>query len=148
MAEYRGCLLPEDLYYDLDYVWLRQGGDGLVTVGVTDPAQTMGGRIVAINVKKVGKVIAAGRHIATLESGKWIGGIPIPFSGTIEERNEALMEEPELVNVDPYGAAWLARIRPDDPASALQGLTTGEAAIEALRTWIDRYDLECMRCSK
>jgi glycine cleavage system H protein len=148
MAEYRGCLLPEDLYYDLDYVWLRQGGDGLVTVGVTDPAQTMGGRIVAINVKKVGKVIAAGRHIATLESGKWIGGIPIPFSGTIEERNEALMEEPELVNVDPYGAAWLARIRPDDPASALQGLSTGEAAIEALRAWIDRYDLECMRCSK
>lgn len=148
MAEYRGCLLPEDLYYDLDYVWLRQGGDGLVTVGVTDPAQTMGGRIVAINVKKVGKVIAAGRHIATLESGKWIGGIPIPFPGTIEERNEALMEEPELVNVDPYGAAWLARIRPDDPASALQGLSTGEAAIEALRAWIDRYDLECMRCSK
>ncbi|MDA3887328.1 MAG: glycine cleavage system protein GcvH [Allgaiera sp.] len=148
MAEYRGCLLPEDLYYDLDYVWLRQGDDGLVTVGVTDPAQTMGGRIVAINVKKVGKVIAAGRHIATLESGKWIGGIPIPFSGTIEERNEALMEEPELVNVDPYGAAWLARIRPDDPASALQGLSTGEAAIEALRAWIDRYDLECMRCSK
>ncbi len=148
MAEYRGCLLPEDLYYDLDYVWLRQGGDGLVTVGVTDPAQTMGGRIVAINVKKVGKVIAASRHIATLESGKWIGGIPIPFSGTIEERNEALMEEPELVNVDPYGAAWLARIRPDDPASALQGLSTGEAAIEALRAWIDRYDLECMRCSK
>jgi glycine cleavage system H protein len=148
MAEYRGCLLPEDLYYDLDYVWLRQGDDGLVTVGVTDPAQTMGGRIVAINVKKVGKVIAAGRHIATLESGKWIGGIPIPFSGTIEERNEALMEEPELVNVDPYGAAWLARIRPDDPATALQGLSTGEAAIEALRAWIDRYDLECMRCSK
>ena len=148
MAEYRGCLLPEELYYDLDYVWLRQGNDGLVTVGVTDPAQTMGGKIVAVNIKKVGKAIAAGRHIATVESGKWVGGIPIPFSGTIEERNETLLEEPHLVNVDPYGTAWFARIRPDDPESALQGLATGEAAILALRAWIDRYDLECMRCSK
>ncbi len=148
MAEYRGCVLPEDLYYDLDYVWLRPGNDGLVTVGVTDPAQTMGGRIVAVHIKKVGKAIAAGRHIATLESGKWVGGIPLPFSGTIEERNETLMEEPHLVNVDPYGTAWFARIRPDDPTSALQGLATGEAAIVALRAWIDLYDLECMRCSE
>jgi glycine cleavage system H protein len=79
MAEYRGCILPESLYYDGDYVWLRPVGDGLVAIGVTDPAQTMGGRILAAHIKKPGTQIRAGRHVATLESGKWVGGIPVPL---------------------------------------------------------------------
>ncbi len=147
MMEYRGCQLPEDLYYDLDYVWLRPGNDGLITIGVTDPAQTMGGRIVAAHIKKLGKAILAGRHVATLESGKWVGGIPVPFASTVAERNEALLADPHLVNVDPYGSGWIARLRPDDPATALAGLATGAPAISALKQWIDRYDVECMRCS-
>lgn len=148
MAEYRGCLLPEDLYYDLDYVWLRTGNDGLITIGVTDPAQTMGGRIVAAHIKKLGAAIRAGRHVATLESGKWVGGIPAPFAGTIAERNEAVLADPHIINVDPYGAGWIARLRPDDPESALSSLATGEPAVNALRQWIDRYDVECMRCTE
>jgi glycine cleavage system H protein len=147
MAEYRGCLLPEDLYYDLDYVWLRPGNDGLITIGVTDPAQTMGGRILSAHIKKIGKAIPAGRHVATLESGKWVGGIPVPFAATIVERNETLLADPHMINVDPYGAGWIARLRPDDPDKALAGLSTGEQATSALKQWIDRYDVECMRCS-
>lgn len=148
MTEYRGCVLPEDLYYDLDYVWLRPGNDGLITIGVTDPAQTMAGRVLSVYIKKLGTAIRPGRHIATLESGKWVGGIPLPFAAVIAERNEAVLADPHLVNVDPYGAGWLARVRTDDPANALGRLTTGEPAIAALRQWIDRYDLECMRCAE
>jgi glycine cleavage system H protein len=146
--EYRGCLLPEDLYYDLDYVWLQPGSDGVLTIGVTDPAQTMGGRIVAALIKKPGTAIRAGRHVATLESGKWVGGIPVPFAAVVVERNEAVLADPHLINVDPYGAGWIARVRPDDPDKALHGLATGEPAMTALRQWIDRYDVECMRCSE
>jgi glycine cleavage system H protein len=147
MAEYRGCQLPEDLFYDLDYVWLRQGNDGLITIGVTDPAQTMGGRILSVHIKKLGMALRPGRHVATLESGKWVGGIPVPFAATVAERNEALLADPHLINVDPYGAGWIARLRPDDPANALSGLSTGEPAVNALKQWIERYDVECMRCS-
>jgi len=147
MSEYRGCQLPEDLYYDLDYVWLRPGSDGLFTIGVTDPAQTMGGRILSVHIKKTGKTLLAGRHVATLESGKWVGGIPVPFAATIVERNEALLADPHLINVDPYGAGWIARLRPEDPEKALTGLSTGGPATTALKQWIDRYDVECMRCS-
>jgi len=147
-VEYRGCVLPEDLHYDLDYVWLRPGNDGLITIGVTDPAQTLGGRVLSAHIKKLGAQIRAGRHVATLESGKWVGGIPVPFAATVAERNEAVLATPHLVNVDPYGAGWIARLRPDDPASALNCLATGEPAMAALRDWIDRYDLECMRCSE
>ncbi len=148
MAEYRGCLLPEDLYYDLDYVWLRPGADGLIIIGVTDPAQTMGGRVLAAHIKKLGTPIRPGRHVATLESGKWVGGVPVPFAAVVVERNEAVLAAPHLVNVDPYGAGWIARLRADDPESALTGLATGEPAMAALRQWIDRYDVECMRCSE
>jgi glycine cleavage system H protein len=146
--EYRGCLLPEDLYYDLDYIWLRPGNDGLITIGVTDPAQTMGGRIVAALIKKPGTAIRARRHVATLESGKWVGGIPVPFASVVVERNEAVLADPHLINVDPYDAGWIARVRQDDPDNALSGLATGEPAVTALRQWIDRYDVECMRCSE
>lgn len=148
MVEYRGCILPEALFYDRDYVWVQPIDDGLIAIGVTDPAQTMGGRMLAANIKKPGTQIRAGRHVATLESGKWVGGIPAPFGALVVERNEAVLADPHLVNVDPYGQGWIARLRPDDPNSALAGLATGETAVTALQEWIDRYDVECMRCSE
>jgi glycine cleavage system H protein len=103
--------------------------------------------VLAAHIKKPGTQIRAGRHVATLESGKWVGGIPVPFGALVVERNEAVLADPHLVNVDPYGEGWIARLRVDDPGSALAGLATGEPAIAALRQWIDRYNVECMRCS-
>jgi glycine cleavage system H protein len=147
MSEYRGCELPEDLYYDLDYVWLRPEEDGTFTIGVTDPAQTMSGRLQKARIKKVGTHLDDGRHVATLESGKWAGGVPVPFAGEVVARNDALLEDPHLINVDPYGDAWIARLRPDEPGRALLRLHTGPAALAALQAWIKRYDVQCMRCS-
>ena len=56
--------------------------------------------------------------------------------------------DPGLVNVAPYGDAWLMDLRPDDLQAAYARLTRGAAAIEALRAWIDKYDLQCMRCTQ
>ncbi len=148
MAEYRGCELPEDLFYDLDYVWARPEDNGQVTLGITDGAQTMAGRVQKIRIKKVGFHVAAGRHVATLESGKWAGGVPCPFAGTVEAVNDQVLAVPHLVNVSPYGEAWLVKVRPDEPQGALLGLATGTAAIAALRQWLDRYDVQCMRCAE
>ncbi|WP_436640462.1 hypothetical protein [Microbaculum sp. FT89] len=146
MMEYRGCELPEDVYYDLDYLWARPGDDGTFTLGLTDPAQTMAGRVVAVMFRKVGTHRAAGRHVATLESGKWVGGVPLPFDGTIEQINQAVVDDPGIVNVSPYTDAWLLIARPDDPDEAMARLKKGPEAIAALKAWIDRYDIECMRC--
>ncbi len=147
MSEYRGCELPEDLFYDLDYVWVRPDDDGLFTIGVTDPAQTMSGRLQKARIKKVGTQLDAGRHVATLESGKWAGGVPTPFAGEVVARNESLLDNPHLINIDPYGDAWIARLRADHPSEALANLHTGPDAIAALQAWIQRYDVQCMRCS-
>ena len=97
MPEYRGCELPEDLWYDLDYLWARPNDDGTFTLGLTDPAQTMAGRVVSALFRKPGTHRAAGRNLATLESGKWVGGVPAPFDGTIERINPAVAENPGMM---------------------------------------------------
>ena len=148
MSEHNGCELPEDLFYDLDYVWVRPEEDGTLTIGVTDPAQTMSGRLQKARIKKVGTHLEAGRHVATLESGKWAGGVPVPFAGEVIARNEQLLEDPHLINIDPYKDAWIARVKPDDPQHALDNVKAGSEAIEALEAWIKRYGVQCMRCSE
>lgn len=147
MSEYRGCEFPEDLFYDLDYVWARPEGNGLIALGITDAAQTMAGRVQKIRMKKPGFHLLAGRHVATLESGKWAGGVPCPFEGVVERINTEVVDRPQLVNIAPYTDAWLALVRPLDPDHALDRLHTGADAIEALKAWIVRYDVQCMRCS-
>lgn len=148
MTEYRGCELPAGLWYDLDYLWARPNDDDTFTIGLTDPAQTMAGRVVAATFRKPGTHRRAGRHLGTLESGKWVGGIPAPFDGTIESVNPGVENDPGLVNVAPYTHAWLMILRPDDVHSVYARLATGPQAVEALKAWIDRYDLQCMRCTQ
>lgn len=128
-------------------MWARPGSEGLFTVGITDPAQTMAGRVQYITFKKPGARIKAGKPLARLESGKWAGGIPAPFDGELVRVNERVAPT-DLVNFTPYTDAWLAVMRPDDPARALDRLGTGPEAIEALKRWIDRYDVQCMRCEE
>jgi len=135
------------VWYDLDYLWARPNDDGTFVVGMTDPAQTMAGRVVAATFRKVGSHRSAGRSVATLESGKWVGGVPAPFDATLVAITPAVEENPGLVNVSPYSDAWLAVLRPDALEAAYRRLTRGPAAIEALKAWVDKYGLQCMRCS-
>ncbi len=148
VTEYRGCELPEDLWYDLDYIWVRPESDGLFRIGITDPSQTMAGRIQHVSIRPPGSRRPRRKPLARLESGKWAGGIPAPFDGVIVERNEQVLERPDLVNIAPYTDAWLVVFRPDDLAHALEHLVTGRAAIDGLKLWIDRYDVQCMRCAQ
>lgn len=148
MAEYRGCELPEDLWYDLDYIWVRPEAGGMYRVGITDPSQTMAGRVQYVWIREVGTHRARRKPVARLESGKWAGGIPAPFDGTIVERNQRVLDDPALINTAPYTEAWLVVMRPDDPDHALDYLATGSEAIARLREWIDRYDVQCMRCAE
>ena len=148
MGEYRGCELPEDLYYDLDYVWVRPEENGTYTIGLTDPSQTMSGRVQYVWIKDIGTHREWKKPVARIESGKWAGGIPAPFAGEIVVRNQQVLDNPGLINIAPYNDAWLVVMKPDDPANALQHLTTGAAAQQALRVWIERYDVQCMRCQE
>ena len=144
MATVRDCNLPEDLYYLVDrHVWLRRDGDGLVTVGMTDVAQNLAKTIIAVTLKAAGKPVRKGRNVATVESGKWVGPVPAPVGGEIVEVNETLAASPSLINSDPYGAGWVARLRPDDWDVDSADLVTGPAGIEAYQQFLAAEGISC-----
>ncbi len=147
MAVVNGCNIPEDLLYDIDpeanaFTWIKDNGDGTYTVGLTSVASAMAGKLVAYTPKKVGKTINRRRSIATIESGKWVGPVPAPFTGEIVEINETLKSNPSLANEDPYGEGWIAKMKPADP-SEIDQLIKGEEAVEILKKIIEEKGINC-----
>src|ERR1700730_17790977 len=115
MPVVNGCVLPDELLYDIErQVWYRQLDDGLVEVGVTSVAVAMAGTIVAVTPKRARRRLAVGNACAVFESGKFVGPAKVALAGEIVRSNDAIIEQPGLAHTDPYGAAWLVVLRPDD----------------------------------
>lgn len=143
MTLVNNCDLPEDLYYVVGkHVWARRDGD-LVTVGMTDVAQNLAKAIIAVTVKPPGRTIARGRNIGTVESGKWVGPVPAPVTGEIVEVNAELAVSPGLINSDPYGAGWVARLRPADWDAESAELATGPEGVEEYRRFLAEAGISC-----
>ena len=143
MALVNNCNIPEDLLYVIDkHVWARLDGD-LVTVGMTDVAQNLAKSIIAVTPKKPGKTVARGRSIATVESAKWVGPVPAPVTGEIVEVNSALGSSPGLINSDPYGDGWVARLRAADWDAEAGDLASGPEGVEAYRRFLDAEGIAC-----
>lgn len=131
MPMVRGCNLPEELAYDVpNNLWYRAEGDGTFTVGMTMVAAALAGNLVAFTAKKAGKVIEAGKSVATVESGKWVGPVKIGFQAEIVAVNDDLSGNPKLVNTDTYGDGWMVRVRPVEAGDAGTVLTPGAAVAE------------------
>ena len=113
---------PDDLQYAETHEWMRLDSSG-ATVGITDYAQAELTDIVFVELPETGRHVTAGEEIASLESVKAVGYVYAPVAGTIVARNEKLAKEPELVNQDPYGEGWIARLQPDDGAETVELLT-------------------------
>lgn len=109
--------IPADLRYTESHEWIRDEGDGVVAVGITDFAQSQLGDIVFVEVPQPGTEIAAGEVIGVVESVKAASDLYSPLSGTVEASNGELETGPERVNEDAY-AAWFVRIRLSDPSQA------------------------------
>lgn len=144
MTKVRGCLVPEDLYYWIEkHVWVRDEGDELLTIGITDPAQHLAARVVAVTTKKVGKVLERGQSVATIESGKWVGPVPTPATGEVVDVNAALTTEPTLVNTDPYGAGWVVKLRATLWSVQRAEMHTGTHAVDEYRAFLEREGISC-----
>jgi glycine cleavage system H protein len=102
--------IPEGLYYSKDHEWLKVEGDA-GTVGITDHAQNSLGDVVYVELPKAGENFAAHDTFGSVESVKAVSELFLPVGGEITEVNEALNDEPEKVNNDPYGEGWMVRIR-------------------------------------
>src|ERR1700722_7389123 len=103
--------VPKTLRYSKTHEWIRQD-DEFITIGITDHAQTMLGDLVYVELPETENNVDAGQEIAVVESVKAAADVYCPISGEVVEINEHLLENPQLVNEDPYGQGWLFRIRP------------------------------------
>ncbi|MBA3242177.1 MAG: glycine cleavage system protein GcvH [Acidobacteria bacterium] len=117
--------VPENLHYSKDHEWVRVEGD-TGTVGITDHAQDALGDVVYVELPKVGETFTAHGTFGSVESVKAVSELFIPVGGEVIEVNEALQEEPEKVNTDPYGEGWMVRIRLSAPGEVDSLLNSAE----------------------
>ncbi len=117
--------VPEDLHYSKDHEWVRVDGD-VAVIGITDYAQNSLGDVVYVELPKVGDEFAANESFGSVESVKAVSEVFSPLSGEVVEVNEALNDEPEKVNADPYGAGWMIRVRMSSPGTVDSLLTAAE----------------------
>jgi glycine cleavage system H protein len=144
---YYACDIPDDLTYDVDRdVWIRFEDD-LAVLGMTDVAQTRCGKIAAISFRDVGKKVVQGKALATIESAKWVGPFPAPFSCEILETNEeAFARDILITNKEPYTTGWLVKVKPLNLENERAHLVTGEEAFEKYKARIQDLKINCLRC--
>ncbi len=116
---------PRDYKYTNEHEWARADGD-LVTVGITNYAATQLGDMVYVDMPQVGQQATQSESLGAMESVKAAADFYSPLSGEVVERNERLLDEPGILNQDPYGDGWFAKIKPSDTAE-LDKLMDAEA---------------------
>ena len=101
--------IPENLKYTKSHEWVKFLPDGAARVGLTDHAQDALGDLVFVNLPEAGDAVTAGEALGDVESVKAVSDIFCPVTGTVRAANEALLDAPEAINADPYGA-WLVEV--------------------------------------
>lgn len=137
----------EDLRFDEGHCWVREDGEELV-IGLTDYAQDELGEVIFVELPEVGAEVTRGEPFGSVESAKAVEDLIAPVSGTVTRRNDEVVDEPETINEDPYGAGWLIAVKPSeeyDPEELLtyeQYLATLDIEEEEEEEELDELDLE------
>ncbi len=137
MATVEGYEMPDNLHYHKEHMWARVEGDTVV-VGITDFAQKMAGDISFVDMPEEGDEVSQNDRVGTIETGKWLGKLYAPVSGEIAARNEALEDDPTLINRDVHGEGWIFKIKMSDPGE-MDNLMKGETAIAWLKGEIEKH---------
>jgi glycine cleavage system H protein len=106
--------LPEDVQYTDDHEWAKAEGDAY-RIGISDYAQDQLGDIVFVELPEIGDTFEKGDEFGTVESVKAVSELYMPISGEVTNINEALADEPERVNNDPYNGGWMVEVKAADP---------------------------------
>ncbi len=106
--------IPSELKYATSHEWVRNEGNGVVTVGITEHAQDLLGDMVFVELPEVGDNVSTGDDVAVAESVKAASDIYAPVTGEVIEVNEDLEDSPELVNSDAFGDGWLFKLKIED----------------------------------
>ena len=121
--------IPSNLKYTQSHEWVRDEGDGTVSIGITDHAQELLGDLVFVELPEVGTSFDAGDECAVVESVKAASDVYSPLGGEVTEANELLADAPETINGDAYEEGWIFKLKLAD-ADELEGLMDAEAYAE------------------
>ena len=122
--------VPSDLRYTADHEWVKIDGD-IATVGITDFAQGELGDIVFVEVETEGEELEAEEVFGTFEAVKTVSDLFLPLAGKVIEFNEALNDDPALINSDPFGDGWVIKLKMSNVAD-LESLMDAEAYKNAI----------------
>jgi glycine cleavage system H protein len=127
---------PDHWFYDVgNQIWYELLDDATVRVGFTPLAMSLAGEVLVFTPKRVGRSFQKGRSFATIECGKWIGAARAAFDGVVLAHNDGLIQRPELLNRDAFGAGWMLIVRPSQDDWSTD-LITGAAIGPAFANWI------------
>ena len=101
---------PEDLRYTKEHEWVHDEGEGRVRIGITDYAQDALGDVVYVEVPEVGASVTGDQPFCEVESTKSVSDLYSPVTGVVTETNSGAIEDPAIINSDPYGAGWLFKV--------------------------------------
>jgi len=135
MVEIGEYEVREGLYYHEEHFWARIE-DGLVRFGATDYGQKALREVVYVELAEVDDEVKQNEAYGTLESVKAVVDLIAPISGTVKEVNEELMDNPDLINKDPYGNGWLILVTPSDIEGEVENLMDYDAAVDWYRKLI------------
>ena len=128
--EYEGYYFPDDLKYEKNHYWAKREGD-LVVMGASEFISKQAGEITFVDLPEEGDDLSQSRPFGSIESGKWVGRIYAVVSGEIAQVNSLLEDEPEKINEDPYGEAWICKIRPSALDTEWPGLMNPDDSFKA-----------------
>jgi glycine cleavage system H protein len=117
--------LPKDLYYTKDHEWVQYDGQ-IVTIGITDFAQSELGDVIFLEFPDVGQDLIQNDPFGTIEAVKTVADLNAPVAGNVLETNAELEDAPELVNQDPYGKGWMIKIEVEDDSAKVELLSAEE----------------------
>jgi glycine cleavage system H protein len=118
--------VPEGIYYTKEHEWMKVENDEC-RVGITDYAQKSLHEVVYVDLPQIGKALTQNVVFGTVESVKAVSELYSPVSGEVEQRNEKLVDSPEIVNQEPYGAGWIVIVKPSRLKEDLRTLMDAEA---------------------
>ena len=124
--------VPEGLYYTREHEWMKIE-NGKCRIGITDYAQRSLHEVVYVDLPIIGKTLTQNAVFGAVESVKAVSELYSPLSGEVVERNEKLVDSPELVNQQPYGAGWIVIVKPSRLQEELKTLLSAEAYVEFVK---------------
>ncbi|MBL1065419.1 glycine cleavage system protein GcvH [Streptomyces sp. 7-21] len=117
---------PAELQYSKEHEWLSAPQDGVATVGITAHAADALGDVVFVDLPAAGSRVTAGEPCGELESTKSVSDLYSPVSGEVTEINQSAVDDPSLINSEPFGSGWLFRVRVDESEGVPETLMSAQ----------------------